>query len=216
MRLARPHSGNLLEPVPRETLARLRVFTDLLARWNPRLNLIARSDNDRIWERHIEDSLQLASLLAQGTRSGIDLGSGAGFPGLVLTIATGVPFTLIESDLRKAAFLREAIRLTCAPAIVRAERIGSARAWAEPCPPADLVTARALAPLPQLLDWALPLLRPGAMCLFPKGRGFAAELAAAQRTWSMTTEVIPSASAPGSVILRLRDVGPREPGATRQ
>ena len=156
--------------VPPETMGRLRAFMALLLRWNATINLIGRGDADQLWARHVADSLRLRRFIAPGTARAIDLGSGAGFPGLVLAVATGVPFALVESDRRKAAFLGEAIRATGAPATVHSCRIESAL-----LDPAPLVTARALAPLPRLLDLAHRLVTPSGICLFPKGVGAEAE-----------------------------------------
>ncbi len=154
-----------------------------------------------IGERHIADLLQLVPLMPPGTDRGIDLGSGAGFPGLMLAAATGIPFDLIEADHRKAAFLREAARLLGAPARVHAVRIEEAR-----LPPSPVVTARALAPLPDLLRLAAPLLAAGGTCLFLKGAGVETELTAAGRQWHMKVERIPSCTAPGAVILRITEL----------
>ncbi len=131
----------------------------------------------------------------------IDLGSGAGFPGLVLAIATGVPFDLIEADQRKAAFLREAARITGAVVQVHATRIEAAQII-----PAPLMTARALAPLPKLLDLAAPLLAPGGVCLFQKGANVQTELTEAASQWHMQVEILPSQTAPEACILRISDL----------
>jgi 16S rRNA (guanine527-N7)-methyltransferase len=187
--------------VSRETLAALDRFTELLLRWNRTVNLIARRDEDALWDRHIADSLQLVPLIAPRPARAIDLGSGAGFPGLLLAIVTAIPFDLIESDQRKAAFLREAARLTGAPATVHASRIEAAR-----IPPAPLITARALAPLPALLALAAPLLAPGGVCLFLKGANADAELTAATGEWHIHAERFPSRTAPGASILRISEI----------
>jgi len=184
--------------VSRETLRALELFASLLLRWNQTLNLLARRDEPLVWERHIADSLQLARWMTPRPERAIDLGSGAGFPGLILAIATGVPFDLIEADQRKAAFLREAARATGAPIHVHAIRIEAAN-----LPPALLVTARAVAPLPKLLALAAPLLAPGGMCLFLKGAGVDAELTAASAEWHMDLERIPSRTAPNASVLRI-------------
>src|ERR1700722_5537891 len=173
--------------ISRETSEALDRFAALLLRWNRTVNLIARKDEQRLWERHIADSLQLATLMQPGPGRAIDLGSGAGFPGLVLAIATGVPFDLVEADQRKAAFLREAARQTGAPVRVHPVRIEAAA-----IAPAPLVTARALAPLPKLLALAAPLLAPGGTCLFPKGANVQAELTEAAPQWHMRVQTIPS------------------------
>ncbi|KXV79083.1 16S rRNA methyltransferase, partial [Acetobacter malorum] len=123
--------------VSRETQERLEAFVALLEKWNPRINLVSSRDIASVWERHVLDSLQLAPLVA-GQERFIDMGSGGGFPGVIVAIATGVPGTLIESDQRKAAFLREAARVTQAPIKVLAERIEQVD-----LAPVPVVTARA-------------------------------------------------------------------------
>jgi 16S rRNA (guanine527-N7)-methyltransferase len=189
------------QAVSRETYSALNAFAALLMRWNHTVNLISRQDEPHLWPRHIADSLQLVPLTPPGTQRGIDLGSGAGFPGLVLSIATGIPFDLIEADLRKAAFLREAARTTGAPATVHPVRAETATV-----PPAPLVTARALAPLPDLLTLAAPLLAAGGTCLFLKGANAASELTAAAAEWHMRVERVPSQTAPHACILRISDI----------
>jgi 16S rRNA (guanine527-N7)-methyltransferase len=180
------------------TDARLRRFADLLLRWNLSLNLIAARDADVVWERHIADSLQLVPLMPPGLDRAVDLGTGGGFPGLVLAIATGMAFDLIESDRRKASFLRTAILETGAPATVHCCRIEDAAV-----PPAGLVTARALAPLPRLLPLAARFLRDDGVCLFLKGAKVEEELTAAARDWSMTADRVPSQTGTDGVILRV-------------
>ena len=188
-------------PVSGDATARLRVFTELLLRWNGTLNLIAPKDALVVWERHVEDSLQLAPLIPAEVERAVDLGSGGGFPGLVLAIATGVRFDLIESDRRKSSFLRTAILETGAPATVHACRIEEAR-----LPPAPLVTARALAPLGRLLPLAAPLLASGGTCLLLKGAKAAEEVADARAGWRMTVDAIPSRTHDDGVILRITDL----------
>ncbi len=178
--------------------ARLQVFADLLLRWNASLNLIAPRDAEVVRERHIEDSLQLVPLMPAGVERGIDLGTGGGFPGLILAIATGVPFDLIESDRRKASFLRTAALETGAPATVHCCRIEDA-----PLAPAPLVTARALAPLPRLLPLAARVLTPNGVCLLLKGARAEEELAAAGKDWTMKVERVPSRTSADGVVLRL-------------
>jgi 16S rRNA (guanine527-N7)-methyltransferase len=180
---------------------RLDAFTEILLRWTATVNLIAPGDVASVRTRHIEDCLQLVPLVPPGVPRGIDLGSGAGFPGLVLAIATGVPFDLIEADHRKAAFLREAARLTAAPATIHARRIEDIS-----LPPAPLVTARALARLPRLLALAVPKLAPDGVCLFLKGAGAPAELTAAAADWHMRVETIPSRTDPSATILRISEI----------
>jgi len=194
-------SRETLDGVSRETLERLEAFAALLLRWNERINLIGRADVGNLWPRHINDSLQLASLVPEGVDRGIDLGSGAGFPGLILCIATGLPFDLIESDQRKAAFLREAARITVAPARIHACRIEAASLT-----PARLITARALAPLTKLLGLAAPLLAPGGGCLFPKSENVDREISEASAAWTMHVERHISRTDRSGVILRISEV----------
>ncbi len=184
-----------------DTAGRLRRFADLLLRWNATLNLIAAKDAGVIWDRHVQDSLQLVPLLPQGVTRAIDLGTGGGFPGLVLAIATGIPFDLVESDRRKASFLRTAILETAAPATVYDCRIEDAA-----IAPAPLVTARALAPLPRLLPLAARLLAQDGTCLLLKGAKVDDEIAAARRDWSMTVDKIPSRTRADGTILRVTGI----------
>lgn len=177
---------------------RLRAFADLLVRWNGTLNLIAPRDVPVVWQRHIEDSLQLLPLMPAGVDRAIDLGSGGGFPGLVLAVASGVHFDLIESDRRKASFLRTAILETGANATVHACRIEEAKVA-----PAPLVTARALAPLPRLLPLVTSVLADGGTGLFLKGARIDEELAAAEQDWGFDVERWPSRTGADGVVLRL-------------
>jgi 16S rRNA (guanine527-N7)-methyltransferase len=190
--------GSVPSSVSRETLEALEQFTLLLLRWNRTVNLISSRDEPLLRERHIADSLQLIPLMQPLPARAIDLGSGAGFPGLILALATGTPFDLIEADQRKAAFLREAARATGANVRIHAARIETAGLV-----PAPLVTARALAPLSKLLALAAPLLAPGGQCLFLKGAGVQSELTHAATQWHMHVERIPSRTAPDACILRI-------------
>ena len=191
--------------VSRETADRLAAFVDLLLVWNRRINLISRRDEADVWPRHVFDALQLVPLLPSAD-SAIDIGSGGGFPGLVLAIATGIRFGLVEADQRKAAFLREAARYTGAPVTVHATRVETLR-----LPSARLVTARAMASLPMLLALSAPLLGRDGVCVFPKGQKAANELTDAGREWHMRVERFPSRTDPTATILRIseiRRVGP--------
>jgi 16S rRNA (guanine(527)-N(7))-methyltransferase RsmG len=189
------------ETVPEAQRTALDAYAALLTRWNERINLVSPRDLPRLWERHIDDAAQLVPLMPAGTRRIADLGSGAGLPGLVLALLSGLETHLVERDQRKAAFLREAARVTGAPATVHA-------ADAATLPPlgADLVTARALAPLPVLLPLAARHLAPGGTCLFPKGATASAELTAAAQGWTMKVERFPSRTDPSATILRLTEV----------
>jgi 16S rRNA (guanine527-N7)-methyltransferase len=166
--------------VSRETFRRLSLFADLLLKWTDKINLIGPRERGLLWERHIGDSLRLAAFIPT-TGSIVDLGSGAGFPGLILAIALSRHVTLVESDQRKASFLREAARTTEAPVTVVARRIEASGLIGM-----DIITARALAPLPRLLDLAAPILGPQGVCLLLKGTGVETELTDARREWQMT------------------------------
>ncbi len=182
-----------LTPVSRETLRRLDLLVDTLLTWNATTNLIAASTVPHLWTRHIADSLQLLDL-APEARVWIDLGSGAGFPGLVIACALadtpGATVHLVESNAKKAAFLREAARITGAPAVIHPERIekfvDGFRSRV------DAVTARALAPLKDLLDQSVSLLKTGALGLFSKGQDVDAELTEATKYWNINADLAPS------------------------
>jgi 16S rRNA (guanine527-N7)-methyltransferase len=192
-------------PVSRETLARLDAYVGLLAQWSARINLVGRDTLADPWRRHILDCAQLLPLIPQGARSLIDLGSGAGLPGLVLAIL-GVPgVELVEADSRKCAFLREAARVTAATVTIH-----NARAEAIRPRPVEIVAARALAPLDRLLALAAPFLGPQSLCLFLKGARAEEELTLARRGWTMTSTAFESRSDPRGVVLRLQQVA-REP-----
>lgn len=176
---------------------RLRAYADLLARWTQRISLIARGDEGQIWDRHVQDSLRLVPLIPPGTQRAIDLGSGAGLPGLVLAVATGITFDLVEADRRKAVFLLEAQRVTGAPVRVHAVRIEAAA-----LDPAPLVTARALAPLPRLLELAAPLLAPDGIGLFLKGVRVQEEIEAARECWRFEADLAGPRDSPVLVVTR--------------
>jgi 16S rRNA (guanine527-N7)-methyltransferase len=184
-------------------LAALTAYENLLRRWNGTINLIGAADLPLLWPRHIEDSLQLGSIAGPLPARAIDLGSGAGFPGLIMAIAFGIEVELIEQDQRKAAFLREAVMVTGANAHVHAAKIERAKVS-----PAALVVCRALATLPVLLRFAKPLLAEDGVCLFMKSSAADAEIADAQRHWSMRVERLPSATDPNGVILRVSELRP--------
>ncbi|MBD0274995.1 MAG: 16S rRNA (guanine(527)-N(7))-methyltransferase RsmG [Acetobacteraceae bacterium] len=191
--------------VSRETEERLRAYVDLLLQWNRRINLVSARSAEDVWRRHVVDSLQLTPLLpGDGAAPLLDIGSGAGFPGLVLAATTGRPTRLVEADKRKAAFLVEAsARLGLARVEVHAGRIEDAE-----LPKARLLTARALAPLPALLRHAHVLLSPGGTALFPKGRTAEEELTAASRDWMMRVERFQSRTDPASTIFRISEIRP--------
>ncbi len=185
--------------VPRETVERLVVFEHLLRRWNARINLVAPASLDDLWRRHIEDSLQLAPWLPK-TGLAIDIGSGAGFPGLILALATELPFLLVEADHRKASFLREAARATATNVEIAACRVEAVRRTG------DVITARAVAPLSRLLALAAPRLKPSGVCLLLKGAGAAAEISSAEATWRFGIEQHASITHRDGAILRLHGI----------
>ena len=188
-------------PVSRETLARLEAYADLLTRWSAQINLVGRDTIADLWRRHFLDSAQLRPFVPDGAQSLIDLGAGAGFPGLVLAIL-GVPdVELVEADSRKAAFLREAARVTEASVTIRPCRVA-----AVPLHLVGVVTARALAPLDRLLDLAQPFLGPDTVCLFLKGERAGEELTLARKRWTMTVVLHNSIADPRGVVLRLHQV----------
>ncbi len=187
--------------VSRETADALKGYVDLLKRWQGRVNLISSGSLPDVWERHVLDSAQLLPLLPAGTRTLLDVGSGSGFPGLVLAVL-GVPDVhLVESARRKVTFLREAARHTGAPVQVHGCRVESLA-----LPSADVVTARACAPLDRLLTLLEPILAQGSVGLFPKGARWQEELEAAQRHWHFTWTATPSETASEARILTIREV----------
>ena len=196
-----------LTGVSRETLDRLANYVDLLNSWTRRINLVGRDTLGDVWRRHILDSAQLFPLIPREARKLVDLGSGAGLPGVVLAIMGAPEVHLIESDGRKAVFLREAVRITGANAIIHAQRIDRVPAFA-----ADVVTARALAPLPELLAISERFMGAETICLFLKGRMVDEELTDAAKTWHIRLERQPSLTDPSGCILRLEAIA-RDPSA---
>jgi len=195
-----PDVGTL--DVSRETEARLRAYLGLLLSWNLRINLVASAPEEELWQRHVLDSWQLLPLLPDGPLA--DLGSGGGLPGIVIAIGREQETHLVESDRRKCAFLIEASRaLGLGHVRVHPVRIEAAR-----LPPMQVVTARALAPLENLLPHAAQMLTPGGVAVFPKGRNAAAELTAAAAHWFMQTERFESRTDAQATILRLSEIRP--------
>jgi 16S rRNA (guanine527-N7)-methyltransferase len=196
--------------VSRETEADLDAFVALLLKWQGTTNLVAGSTVSEIWTRHILDSAQLLPLLGDARRI-VDLGSGAGFPGLVLALLTKdrAEVHLVESNGRKASFLREVIRAVHAPAHVHQERIET---LAPRFGAVDMVTARALAPLTELLALSHPFLQRQAVGLFLKGRGAEQELTDSRKSWRIDADLIPSVTDPSARIIMVRAaerLGPR-------
>lgn len=190
-----------LTPVSHETLKRLDAYVALLLQWQAKTNLVAPSTLPQLWTRHISDSLQLLSL-APGANVWADFGSGGGFPGIVLACALadtpGAKIHLVERNIKKAAFLREALRVTGGAGQVHDRDIGDS---VDSLPArVDCVTARALAPLNDLLGFAEPVFARGATALFMKGRDVEAELTLATKYWSIEPILHPSVTGEGWIV----------------
>lgn len=187
--------------VSRETLDRLSAYADLLGKWQARINLVGPDTIPALWQRHLLDSAQVFPILPHPVRRLVDMGCGAGFPGMVLAVM-GVPDVhLIESDTRKCAFLREVARVTGTKITIHNARIEAVAPLG-----ADVVTARALAPLEKLLGWAERHLLPEGHCVFLKGRGVEDELTLASKEWNISFERFPSQTDPSGTILHLKEV----------
>ncbi len=187
-----------------EIAERLERFAGHLEKWQKAINLVSAKTLPQLWERHILDSLQLAPLVPPGARTLVDVGSGAGFPGLILAILNRWEVHLVESDTRKCVFLRDSARLCGVPVTVHTSRIETLDA-----PKADVITARALAPVADLLGLTSGFRHSGTIHLFPKGRGAEAELTDAEKTWTLSVDRIPSLTEPDAVILNIGEVHPK-------
>jgi len=187
--------------VSRETLERLETYEKMLRRWQPTINLVSRQSLADVWRRHFLDSAQLFDLIPRNARSLLDIGSGAGFPGLVLAILGAKNVHLVESDQRKSTFLREASRETSTDVTIINARIESISPQVF-----DVVTSRACAALDVLLYYSKPYLGPETVCLFPKGRSVEAELTTARKRWNMRYTVVQSASDSAGRIVRLEGI----------
>jgi len=188
-------------------MARLERYVALLVEWQTRLNLVARSTLDDPWRRHVLDSAQLYRRVPAGARTLVDLGAGAGFPGLVLAMMGVAEVTLVEARQKKCRFLEAVAAATATPVTIKAVR---AEALAGPV--YDVVTARALAPLDQLLALSRHLVGPATTCLFLKGERAERELTEARARWMMTVREHPSLSHSDGVLLEIRDVRARTRG----
>ena len=189
--------------VSRETCDRLALYCDLLRRWQRAVNLVGPTTLPDVWRRHFWDSAQLLPLLPPRPGPLLDVGSGAGFPGMVLAILGVETVTLVESDMRKGQFLREVARQTETPVTIYVDRLEKIRDYVTP---PNFITARAVAPLPSLLDMVKLYIMPNTVCFFHKGRKVDAELAAARAAWRFMARKIPSATDPSGVILRLEGI----------
>lgn len=202
--------------VSRETGGKFEAYAALLKQWQKAVQLVAPSTLDAVWSRHFADSAQLWALTPPGTRTWADLGSGAGFPGLVIAIMARDPaspcpdlrVTLVESDSRKAAFLREAARQAGCPVDILGTRIESS-STRDKVGAVDVVSARALAPLTDLFRLAHPFWQPATLGLFLKGRDAEKEVDAARAVWDFELELKPSLTDPDARIVCVRNLNPR-------
>ncbi|AJE44927.1 16S rRNA (guanine(527)-N(7))-methyltransferase RsmG [Celeribacter indicus] len=192
--------------VSRETLEQLEQYHRLLRKWTPAINLVAKSTMEDVWDRHFVDSAQVFGLVPRHEALWVDLGSGGGFPGLVCAVlarelSPETRFVLVESDMRKATFLRTVARELALEAEVICDRV-------EKVPPlgAEILSARALAPLPKLLDYAARHLGPAGIAVFLKGESFREEICKAQDDWRFAYEEIRSQTDEAAMILRIGDI----------
>ena len=187
--------------VSRETLERLDAYVARLRIWQRRVNLVSAASMADVWRRHVLDSVQLFPFVPRSSQRLVDLGSGAGFPGLVLAILGSRGVELVESNSRKCAFLAEAARHVSVDVTIHHARIESL-----PAGPADIVTARGCAPLPKLLDYAERFIAPPTQCLFLKGARVDEELTRAAKDWNMSVHRYASKTDTRATILRIQDV----------
>jgi 16S rRNA (guanine527-N7)-methyltransferase len=203
--------------VPRETIHRLIRYGELLTEWQRRQNLVSASSLPHLWDRHFADSAQLIAL-APEARLWLDLGTGAGFPGLVVAILKAQDrhfrMHLVESTAKKCAFLAEVARATEAPVEIHAICIEDLPRQVQNLKP-EVISARALAPLPQLLDLAAPFFGPETRGLFLKGRDAEREVTAAAKRWSFASRLHPSLTAPQSAIVEISELNKRRNAMTR-
>lgn len=191
--------------VSRESFDRLLVLEKLLITWQAHINLVSNSTLPNLWNRHIIDSLQLLRLIPKNTVSIADLGSGGGFPGLVLAATQSAEVHFFEANAKKTAFLQEALRHLKVTGKVHRERLEPMQAPPQ-IPQVQLVTARAFAPLPMLLGYAEPFMRDGAIALFHKGQECQAELTEAAKSWKISYNNHPSITDSQSVILEVKEI----------
>ncbi|NQV82170.1 MAG: 16S rRNA (guanine(527)-N(7))-methyltransferase RsmG [Alphaproteobacteria bacterium] len=196
-----PEAFQAATGVADQTIVKLETYLALLRKWQARINLVGASTMDDPWRRHFLDSVQLLPLLPDNAGPLVDLGSGAGIPGLILATC-GVPDVhLVESSARKCVFLREAARLMDVGVTVHAARLDAVSLGE----PAAVVTARALAPLGELLGFAARFRGPNTLCLFFKGQDVGIELTEAAKSWNMTSRLVDSLSDPSGRIVVVED-----------
>lgn len=192
--------------VSRETFDALKAFESLVQKWTPAINLVSKSTVPEIWDRHIADSAQIFALCPPNANLWVDLGSGGGFPGLVIAILAvehmpELRVNLVESDLRKATFLRQAAQALHLPVSVLSSRIEALQPME-----ADVLSARALAALPALVGFAATHLNPEGVAIFPKGARYQEELAQAREAWAFDVDTRPSLSDGEAAILVIRNI----------
>lgn len=197
----------IAERVSRETMERLDLFHALLMKWQKTINLIAPSTTDSAWTRHFADSAQIFELAPANATRWLDLGSGGGFPGLVVAAMArdsrpDLTVTLVESDIRKCGFMREAARRMDVSVRILAHRIADI-----PPQSSDVISARALSGLPALVGYAAPHMTADTCLLFPKGTSYKAELETLPLDWQIKAEPIASVTGPDAVILRFHNIG---------
>ncbi len=190
--------------VSRETFEKLKLYHQSLVEWQSRLNLVANSTLENAWERHFEDSAQIFELIPQGAKTLVDIGSGAGFPAMVLAIMANeklpaLKLTLVESINKKTLYLNHVKEITSADVNILNRRIENLKEKKF-----DVITARAVIALDGLLAYAYPLFRKNTICLFPKGKNFQQELYEAKKNWYFSYDVIPSKTSDESVILVIK------------
>lgn len=190
--------NTILNLVSRETYANLSLYVDTLVKWQNKINLIGKNTVEDIWTRHILDALQLLPLIPEPSASIIDIGSGAGIPGLILAIAGHNNITLIESDKRKCAFLMECARVCKSNVSIKNQRVE-----ALPPFPADYIISRACADIQQLLHYSYPFYHKNTVCLFPKGENYAKEIGDASILWDFSYELIQSSSDSRGKIIKM-------------
>jgi 16S rRNA (guanine527-N7)-methyltransferase len=209
MALAPQSVGGL--DVSRETIDLLVAYEAEVRRWNSTVNLVSRNSLESLWVRHIEDSAQIFAHCPEDAARWVDLGSGAGFPGLVVAVLArekrkALQVVLVEADKRKAVFLRQTIQKLGLETTLFPDRIESVPALG-----ADVISARALAPLAQLLEFALPHLKPAGTALFLKGARYGEEVAEARKSWDFDLDVSPSLSQQDAAILTIRKLNRAKP-----
>lgn len=190
--------------VPRETIDRLHLYIETLKLWQSRINLVSAETLSQVWERHVLDSIQLASLLPEHSKSILDFGSGAGFPGMVLAICQPRHVTMVERIRKKTTFLSEVARLTGAHASILTDDIYKVTATP------DVITARAVSSLINLLDMVEHLITEDTFCLFPKGSNWYKEIEEAQERWHFTWSTTPGRDKTQTVILAIENIKRRE------